>query len=57
MNLLIDVTEEQARVLAEQAARCKRLSLELLNRSDSDMLAKMAEGYAATAAALRSTNS
>jgi PAS domain S-box-containing protein len=56
VNLLIDVTEEQARVLAEQAARCKRLSLELFSRKDSEMLAKMAEGYAATAAALRATN-
>ena len=55
VNLLIDVTKEQAGVLAEQAARCKRLSLELLSRNDSDMLAKMAEGYAATAAALRAT--
>ena len=52
VNLLIDVSEEQARVLAEQAARCKRLALELLNKADSEMLARMANDYAATAAAL-----
>jgi len=57
VNLLIDVSEEQARVLAEQAARCKRLSVELLNKTDSEMLAKMGEGFAATAAALRESTS
>jgi PAS domain S-box-containing protein len=57
VNLLIDVSEEQARLLAEQAARCKRLSVELLNKRDSEMLAKMGEGFAATAAALRASNS
>jgi PAS domain S-box-containing protein len=57
VNLLIDVTEEQARVLAEQSARCKRLSREVFNPKDSKMLAKMAEGYEATAAALQAVNS
>jgi PAS domain S-box-containing protein len=52
VNLLIDVSAEQARVLAEQAARCKRLARELLNKADSEMLARMANDYAATAAAL-----
>jgi PAS domain S-box-containing protein len=57
VNLLIDVTEEQARVLAEQGARCKRLSREVLNNKDSDMLAALGERYAAMAAALRQTSS
>jgi PAS domain-containing protein len=53
VNLLVDVTEEQARVLAEQAERCKRLARATLNRTDSEMLFKMAECYTATALALR----
>lgn len=57
VNLLIDVTEEQARTLADQAARCTRLSGEILNKGDSEMLAKLAKRFAATAAALRATHS
>lgn len=55
INLLIDVSEEQASALGEQAARCKRLGLAVHNRADSEILAKMAEAYAATAASLRVT--
>lgn len=53
INLLIDVTEEQASALGEQAARCQRLALAIHNRADSAILAKMADAYAATAAALK----
>lgn len=53
VNLLVDVTEEQANVLTEQAARCKRLARATLNRADSEMLSKMADCYAATVVALR----
>jgi hypothetical protein len=40
-----------------QAARCKRLALAVLNKKDSEILAKRAERCAATASALRATNS
>jgi PAS domain S-box-containing protein len=53
INLLIDVTEEQASALGEQAARCKRLALAIHNKADSEILAKLGDAYAATAAALR----
>jgi PAS domain S-box-containing protein len=52
VNLLIDVSEEQARALREQAARCERLSLAMYNKEDSDLLAKLGERFSATAAAL-----
>ena len=54
VNMLIDVTDEQASVLSEQAARCKRLSRAVNDKTTLQILATMAEGYAATAAALRS---
>jgi PAS domain-containing protein len=58
VNLLIDVSQEQAHALAEQAARCKRLALAFPhNRQDSELLIRMAERYAATAAALRAAHS
>jgi PAS domain S-box-containing protein len=56
VNLLVDVTEEQAKVLAEQAGRCKRLARATLNRADAELLSKMAECYTATVAALRAGN-
>jgi PAS domain S-box-containing protein len=55
INLLIDVTEEQVSALGEQAARCKRLAQALHNRADAEVLVKMAEAFATTAAALRIT--
>jgi PAS domain-containing protein len=57
INLLIDVTDEQAGTLAEQAARCKRLSRATTDAQASQILDTMAHDYAAKAAELRaSTN-
>lgn len=53
VNLVIDVTHEQADALTEQAARCRRLSRATNDSHASQILASMATGYAATAAALR----
>jgi PAS domain S-box-containing protein len=53
VNLLIDVTDEQAGTLAEQAARCRRLSRATHDEQASKILASMACSYADTAAALR----
>lgn len=52
VNLLIDVSEEQARALHEQAARCTRLSRELCSRADSALLADLAERYQTMSTAL-----
>lgn len=54
VNMLIDVSDEQAGSLSEQAARCKRLARATTDGQASEILADMAHGYAATAAALRS---
>lgn len=54
VNLIIDVSDEQASVLAEQAARCRRLAQATTDRQASEILTSMASGYAATADALRS---
>lgn len=54
VNMLIDVSDEQAGSLAEQAARCKRLARATNDGRASEILADMAHGYAATAAALKS---
>ncbi|MGI8704700.1 MAG: PAS domain-containing protein [Sphingomicrobium sp.] len=53
VNMLIDVSDEQAGALVEQAARCKRLARATNDGQASEILANMAHGYAATAAALR----
>lgn len=55
VNLLIDVTDEQASALSEQAARCRRLASATLDQDVSRTLAEMANAYAATAAALRAS--
>lgn len=54
VNLLVDVTEEQAGALAEQAARCRRLSRATNDVRASQILHGMAQDYSATVAALRS---
>lgn len=54
VNMLIDVSNEQAPALADQADRCRRLSRATNDREVTLMLKSMAEGYAETAAALRS---
>ena len=52
VNLFVDVTHEQARELAEQAARCRRLARATTDSRASDILWSMAQEYAANAAAL-----
>ena len=54
VNLLIDVTRQQATELAEQAARCRRLSRSTTDPRASRILGDMAQGYASTAASLSS---
>jgi hypothetical protein len=53
VNLLIDVTRQQAAELTEQAARCRRLSQSTTDARASRILGDMAQGYASTAASLR----
>lgn len=55
VNMLIDVSDEQAGTLADQAARCRRLSRATNDSEASEILAGMARIYADTAAALRAT--
>lgn len=53
VNLLIDVSDEQAASLSEQAVRCRRLARATNDRQASQILGQMAKDYDATAAALR----
>ena len=55
VNLLVDVSREQAWELCEQAARCRRLARSTLDARASSILGDMAQDYAATAATLRSS--
>jgi PAS domain-containing protein len=52
VNLLIDVSDAQAEVLAEQAQRCRRLAQATLDRSVNGLLNQMAENYDETVDAL-----
>jgi hypothetical protein len=54
VNLLIDISNQQAGALAEQADRCRRLSRATHDRTAAEVLKQMASGYDDTAAALRS---
>ena len=54
INLLIDVSAEQADALCDQASRCRRLAQATHDRQASTVLATMAAEYDDTAAALRS---
>lgn len=54
VNLLIDVSEEQAEELSGQAARCRRLARATTDQRASEILGGMAREYAATVAELRS---
>lgn len=56
VNMLIDVTEEQSEVLADQATRCRRLASAVYNRETSGVLSAMADQFARTAAELRADN-
>ena len=53
VNMLIDVTEEQSEVLAEQAGRCRRLADAMYDRATSTALGTMADGFERTAQELR----
>lgn len=53
INLLIDISDEQAGSLAEQAARCRRLARSTNDPRASEILRDMASGYEKTAGALR----
>jgi PAS domain S-box-containing protein len=56
VNMLIDVSDQQAEALAEQADRCRRLASALYSRESETVLQKMAEGYDRAAAELRGVN-
>ncbi len=53
VNMLIDVSEEQAGALSEQAAHCRRLANAICDRHTSELLRGMAYGYERNAVALR----
>lgn len=55
INMLIDISEEQASALGEQANRCLRLSRATHDRAAAEVLKHMASDYEGTAAALRSS--
>jgi PAS domain S-box-containing protein len=52
VNMLIDVSAEQAHVLAEQAQRCRRLANATYDRQTCTVLGAMADEFAKTAAEL-----
>lgn len=49
VNLLVDVTDEQASALHEQADHCRRLAEATYDRQTSKVLADMADGFDRTA--------
>jgi PAS domain S-box-containing protein len=53
VNLMVDVSEEQAVALSVQAKRCQRLGMAISDRYTSELLRAMAKGYEVNAAALR----
>lgn len=54
VNMLVDVTHEQATELSQQAARCRRLARAITDAKTSEILAEMAKGYAEAAETLHS---
>lgn len=54
VNLLIDVSHQQAEALEEQASRCRRLLQATTDSATCTILASMARSYADVAADLRS---
>ena len=56
INMLIDISDEQAEALREQAARCRRLANSTDDGSARAILQSMAHGYDQSAAALRPGN-
>jgi PAS domain-containing protein len=53
INMLVDISNEQAEALSEQAARCRRLANSTDDTAARDILRTMAKGYDQSAAALR----
>jgi PAS domain S-box-containing protein len=49
VNMLIDVSDQQAEALADQASRCRRLAGAMYNREAVEVLARMADGFERTA--------
>ena len=54
VNLVIEMTRDQAGELTEQAARCRRLARATSDVQAAEILGAMAAGYAAAAASLKS---
>lgn len=55
VNLLVDVSHEQANALEEQASRCRRLLQATTDLEACKILSSMARSYADVAASLRSS--
>jgi PAS domain S-box-containing protein len=53
INMLVDISDEQAEELSEQAARCRRLANSTDDTAARDILRTMAKGYDQSAVALR----
>ena len=53
INMLVDISDEQAEALSEQASRCRRLANSTGDTATRDILRTMANGYDQSAAALR----
>lgn len=49
VNMLIDVTDQQAQALADQAERCRRLADAMYDRDTTKILSSMAEEFKRTA--------
>jgi hypothetical protein len=47
--MLIDVSDQQAEALADQASRCRRLAEAMYDRGATDILSRMADGFERTA--------
>jgi len=56
INMLIDVSDEQADVLQDQAERCRRLASALYSRESNIVLKHMADCFERTAADLKPDN-
>jgi PAS domain S-box-containing protein len=57
VNMLIDVSDQQAKALADQARRCRRLADAMYDRETSGVLAGMAEQFDRAAAELKGQQS
>jgi PAS domain S-box-containing protein len=53
INMLVDVSDEQAAALHEQAERCRRLASALYSRESTAVLNTMADGFERTAGELK----